>query len=772
MQLTNLLNNYFAGKYKNLKDYLFKLGIPKNKDLKLTNEELFFTILSLLVINETGHVAEVEKKDINDYISKGLKKFESFSLENPRIYTHKFIIIKAGLSGLNGKIKDAISLLDKAIADCKLNNFILEEGIAQELAGSLWYKQGKEIYQKAHLKEAYRCYTNWGLSSKIDSLEKEYVFLKKEKFTSENTTISDTSTSEKLDLDTVLQASRAISGEIELDKLLKKMLEILFANAGAERGFFIYKSNREWLIQAEGNANSKDIKVLQAIPLDSINSESSEPSEWSLSPNIVNYVIRKNSMLLLNDASNKGLFINDNYVIAKKPKSILCYPIINKNILCGIIYLENNLTTDAFTSERVEILKILSSQIAISMENSILYENLEEKVEERTRDLNNALVEVRGLKEQQDMDYYLNTLLIEPLTLNNAKSGLVEIEFLIKQKKNFIFRDEKYELGGDINLSENIKLFGRQYTVFLNGDAMGKSIQGAGGVLVLGTIFKSIIQRTISTDYGKNTHPERWLKNAFIEMHKAFESFDGSMLMSTVYGLIDESAGVMYFINVEHPDPVLYRDGIASFLKSQYRYRKLGSQLEAGSIAVTLFTLKQNDVIIIGSDGKDDLIIGRNEDTNRELINHDEGMFLQYVKDADGQLNKIYEDILRNAKLKDDLSLLRILYKNNNDCPDILQTSLDQLKTYKIENNYEKYYSLGKEIIFQYPQLTEVLIELTNVCIKMMLYEEAINCGEKVRLREPKNFNNLMNLFKAYSELGRKERAGVILNACIRLRPD
>jgi hypothetical protein len=72
---------------------------------------------------------------------------------------------------------------------------------------------------------------------------------------------------------------------------------------------------------------------------------------------------------------------------------------------------------------------------------------------------------------------------------------------------------------------------------------MGKSIQGAGGVLVLGTVFKSIIQRTISTAAGKNVYPERWLKNAFIEMHKAFESFDGSMLMSTVFGLIDEVTG-------------------------------------------------------------------------------------------------------------------------------------------------------------------------------------------------------------------------------------
>ena len=101
-------------------------------------------------------------------------------------------------------------------------------------------------------------------------------------------------------------------------------------------------------------------------------------------------MIRTKSIVLLNDATKKGIFINDNYVKEKHPKSILCYPVINQGNLVGVVYLENNLTTDAFTPDRVEILKILSSQIAVSVENSLLYANLEEKVQERTRDLNQA----------------------------------------------------------------------------------------------------------------------------------------------------------------------------------------------------------------------------------------------------------------------------------------------------------------------------------------------------------------------------------------------
>jgi nitrate/nitrite-specific signal transduction histidine kinase len=172
--------------------------------------------------------------------------------------------------------------------------------------------------------------------------------------------------------------------------------------------------------------------------------------------------------------------MHDAYVKSKRTKSILCYPIINQGNLTGVIYLENNLTTNAFTTERVEILKILSSQIAISVENSLLYANLEEKVEERTKDLNSALTdvrlllnEVRTLKEHQDADYFLNTLLIEPLGQNNAVSPNITVDFFIKQKKQFVFRGEDYELGGDLNIADNIVINGRRYVVFLNGDAMG-----------------------------------------------------------------------------------------------------------------------------------------------------------------------------------------------------------------------------------------------------------------------------------------------------------
>ena len=713
-----------------------------------------------------------KQKEYRKRLDKNYKRMKKWGENCEANYGHKFHIIQGLVAQKENNIDYALASFEKAINLAKQYEYTLEEAIANELIAEIWINRGKDRYADMHLQEAHYAYKKWGCEPKVKLLEEKYPQLKRQatRGVSADMTVSSSSTTTKtvtggsfLDLNTVVKASQTISGEIQLGKLLEKMMKILFENAGAEKGFFILKEKEKWYIEAEGNANTETIEVLKAKPLDGYS---------ELSPGIVNYVIRTKSIILLNDATKKGIFVNDNYVKLKQPKSILCYPIINQGNLVGVVYLENNLTADAFTPDRLEILKVLSSQIAVSVENSLLYANLEEKVEERTRDLNQALVEVRALKEQQDGDYFLNTLLIEPLGQNNAFSKTVGIDFFIKQKKNFIFRKREYELGGDINISENIELQGKKYIVFLNGDAMGKSIQGAGGVLVLGTVFKSIIQRTISTASGKNVYPERWLKNAFIEMHKAFESFDGSMLMSTVFGLIDEKTGTMYFMNAEHPDMVLYRDGVASFIENPNQYRKLGTQGQTGNISVEVFSLRPDDVIILGSDGRDDIILGKDPVTGSDIINQDEHLFLNHVKKADGDLELIYEEIKKAGKQMDDLSLFRIHFKGVVTDQNKMNEDLKLLDDYKEKMELANYAEVGEKVISDYPHLTNFLYEISFACKELGQYEKAIDYGERLRLRDAKNVSNLLNLIESYHGVGKKDRAKTILDACIKARPE
>ncbi|EQA35229.1 SpoIIE-like protein phosphatase domain protein [Leptospira inadai serovar Lyme str. 10] len=438
---------------------------------------------------------------------------------------------------------------------------------------------------------------------------------------------------------------------------------------------------------------------------------------------------------------------------------------------------------------------------------------LEEKVKERTKELEQTLGEVRELKQQQDGDYFLTSLLIKPLGSNKAIQENVKVDFLMEQKKKFTFRRYKDEIGGDLNISNHIELHDRSYTVFLNADAMGKSMQGAGGALVLGAVFESIIERTRIVESMRAQSPERWLKNAFTELHKVFESFDGSMLVSSVIGLIDDEVGVLYFINAEHPWTVLYRDGIASFIEDELMFRKLGTTGMEGRIFIKTFQLEPGDVIIAGSDGRDDILIGTDAEGGR-IINDDERLFLRLVEEAKGDLKEIYNGILRKGHLTDDLSLIRLSFKEadpeqrrieeeqKEKVRELLKKAKDTSQNKEIDEaiafleqaeslnsripevkknfirlflkmkNYSKAARYAEDYLNIKPVDKEILYVASFAARKAGQLRKALDFGERLLLREPDHLKNLMNLAQVYIALKNYDRAMVMTHSALRLDPD
>ena len=201
------------------------------------------------------------------------------------------------------------------------------------------------------------------------------------------------SQSEVLDLATVMKSSQALSSEIQLETLLKKMMRIVLENAGAQKGMLLLEQQggyKQWLIEAKGDVDEKETIVLQSIPL----------SDELLPISIIQYVIHSHEPLLINDTGQDGQFNSDPYIVQHHPKSILCSPILHQRKLTGIAYLENKLSAGVFTPERLKVLRMLSSQVAISIENARLYGNLEHLAEERTRDLSNALENLKTTQSQ------------------------------------------------------------------------------------------------------------------------------------------------------------------------------------------------------------------------------------------------------------------------------------------------------------------------------------------------------------------------------------
>ncbi|HNO27068.1 MAG TPA: PP2C family protein-serine/threonine phosphatase, partial [Leptospiraceae bacterium] len=277
-------------------------------------------------------------------------------------------------------------------------------------------------------------------------------------------------------------------------------------------------------------------------------------------------------------------------------------------------------------------------------ESSLIEEHLTEVIELMCKSISSeiekrrAMEEVHRIKLQQDGDYFLTSLLIKPLAQHRVESSHFSVEFLLKQKKEFKFKNRENEIGGDICIAHSLQLRGRQHIVFLNADAMGKSLQGAGGALVMGSVFGSIIERTKIAEPYRNLYPEQWLSAVFTELQKIFESFDYSMLVSVALGVIEDDTGLLYYINAEHPSLVLYRDDTVEFIENKYQYYKLGT-VPQNRISINTFQLKPGDVIIAGSDGRDDIYLQTDEAGNKKL-NYDEQMFLHHVKNGQGRLNE------------------------------------------------------------------------------------------------------------------------------------
>jgi class 3 adenylate cyclase len=245
-----------------------------------------------------------------------------------------------------------------------------------------------------------------------------------------------------LDLSTILKSSEAISREIRLHDLLGSLLKIIIENAGAERMVLLLNKEDGLVAQASCVAGDEEVEMLPEIPLNQYK---------PISKPVVNYVARTQQPVILDDAAVSGDFTNDLYFRDQKTRSVLCAPLVQQGKLTAIIYLENNLTNAAFTKERIELLILLSGQMAISIENALLYENLEGKVQERTRELN---------EEKNKSESLLRNILPEETAEELKRTGtsrakdFAQVSVLFTDFKNFTSLSEKLnaqELVSKIN---------------------------------------------------------------------------------------------------------------------------------------------------------------------------------------------------------------------------------------------------------------------------------------------------------------------------------
>jgi len=340
--------------------------------------------------------SEQEKEEYLQKIEWCEQKMKIWAESCPENFWHRYLLIQAEKSRITGNEMDAMRLYDQAIKLAKEGEFVQNAALGNELAARFWLDNGKEDFASIYMREAHYRYGQWGALAKVADLEAKYPQFLAPKTTTAiptNATISvtrmakasTTGSSQWLDLNSVMKAAQTLSGEIVLSRLLEKMMHIVIENAGAEKGFLLLPKQDSWFIEAQRLMDINEVNMLQSLSIEN------QP----IAETIIHYVIRTQENVVLNNASVEGQFTHDAYIVKHRPKSVLCAPLLNQGKLTGILYLENNLTTGAFTPARLEVLNLLSSQIAISIENSLLYNNLEQKVAERTQELSAALFNLK-----------------------------------------------------------------------------------------------------------------------------------------------------------------------------------------------------------------------------------------------------------------------------------------------------------------------------------------------------------------------------------------
>lgn len=304
---------------------------------------------------------------------------------------HFYLLVEAEICRVTGKDLKAQHYYSLAIEAAEKNDFVWALAMCNELAAKYYHEKNQLDIARFYMQEALMVYSNWGALGKVRQLEALYPNLcvaKKAALSSRVATVTSTITatsSAAIDLSSVMRANQAISGEIQLQKLMEKMLQIVVENAGAEKAMFLEKINNQWKPLAQMEERSQKTKF-------EFFSENVVTCEF---PEIViNYCVRTQEPLVLANAMESSEFQNDPYIRQHQVRSLLCMPIVQHQEILGLIYLENNLTMGSFTQNRLDILKSLSAQISVSLKNSHYIENMQRLNEKTERFVPKRFLEI------------------------------------------------------------------------------------------------------------------------------------------------------------------------------------------------------------------------------------------------------------------------------------------------------------------------------------------------------------------------------------------
>jgi predicted ATPase/signal transduction histidine kinase/GAF domain-containing protein len=364
--IRKLQARFFAGDYASAVDASLRAQrlLWTSPSLFETAEYVFYGALSRAASCDSA--AADQRQQHVEALAAHHRQLEMWAENCPENFENRAALVSAEIARIQGRELDAEHLYEQAIRSAHENGFVHNEAIANELAAHFYAARGFEKIAHAYLQDARYGYLRWGADGKVRQMDLKYPHLVPHPERLGSGPTLDTLI-ERLDLTTVVKLSQAVAGEIEINRLIKILMETALEHAGAERGLLILPRGEEMWIEAEAITAKETVEVHR---------QKMRVGPVALPESVFHYVIRTRDSLLLDEAMDQEPFSQDPYILRSRSRSILCLPLIKQAQLIGVLYLENGLASHVFTPARIALLRLLASQAATSLENARLYSDL------------------------------------------------------------------------------------------------------------------------------------------------------------------------------------------------------------------------------------------------------------------------------------------------------------------------------------------------------------------------------------------------------------
>ncbi len=370
--------------------------LPAVRGLAVVPTVLFHATLARLALLD--RLPATERVIALARIHAAIDRFGLWAETAPANIRHRLLLLTAELDRTEDRIESALAGFEAAIIAAHQSGCLPEEALAYEIAARALAAAGREAAAEGHARQAHALYLRWGGDAKAAQLRSLYPALSENAPGVGETAIPSSGTAD-VDLASVLKATQAISGEIRLPALLVRLLGIALESAGAQRGALLHREKHSqgesWRIDAAGDAASGQVIT---------RSDGGLADAMAAMVDVPTALVERTALsgqpIILADARIDPAFVGDR----NPPRSVLCLPIPFKGTVNDVLYLENNLLSGAFTRSRVQLLSLLTGQIAVSLENARLYhqlsgltQSLEARVEQRTRELHESESRLRAV---------------------------------------------------------------------------------------------------------------------------------------------------------------------------------------------------------------------------------------------------------------------------------------------------------------------------------------------------------------------------------------